>query len=183
MVLKALIVIAVIVVLFLVLVAMQPSEFHVARSTTISATPAAVFAQVNDFHQWEEWSPWSRIDTNAKTSFEGPTAGTGAIFRWSGNKDIGEGSMTITESRPDETIEINLEFIKPFAGTNDVEFTFKPESDGTAVTWSMFGENNFSAKAIGLFINCEKMVGDKYEEGLASLKMVVESSVAERSTP
>jgi hypothetical protein len=130
---------------------------------------------VNDFHKWEEWSPWAKLDPAAKATFEGPSAGTGAIFRWAGNKEVGEGSMTITESRPSDLIRIRLEFLKPFAATNTAEFTFKPEGDQTAVTWSMAGQNNFMSKAICLFMDRDKMVGGKFEEGLAAMKSIAEA--------
>jgi hypothetical protein len=107
---KILIGFAVIVVVFVVIVALQPSDFRVARSATISAPASAVFAQVNDFHKWEAWSPWAKLDPAAKNSFEGPPAGIGAIFRWAGNDEVGAGSMTIIESRPSELIRIKLEF-------------------------------------------------------------------------
>ena len=107
---KILIGLAVIVFVFVVIVALQPSEFRVARSATIVAPPPAVFAQVNDFHKWEAWSPWAKLDPAAKNSFEGPAAGTGAIFKWSGNHEVGEGTMTIIESRPSELIESNWSF-------------------------------------------------------------------------
>jgi hypothetical protein len=84
--------------------------------------------------------------------------------------------MTITESRPSELIRIRLEFFKPFAGTNTAEFTFKPEGNQTAVTWTMFGNNNFMAKAIHLFMNMEKMIGGQFEKGLADMKSIVESA-------
>jgi len=93
---KILIAIAAIVVVFVIVVAIQPSEFRITRKATISASAPAVFAQVNDFHNWEAWSPWAKLDPAAKTAFEGPSAGTGATFRWAGNDKIGEGSMTIT---------------------------------------------------------------------------------------
>jgi hypothetical protein len=173
---KILIALAAIVVVFVVVVAMQPSEFRIARTATISARAPAVFAQVNDFHSWEEWSPWAKLDPAAKTTFEGPSAGAGAIFRWAGNKEVGEGSMTITESRPSDLIRIKLEFLKPFAATNTAEFTFKPEGDQTAVTWSMAGQNNFIGKAFCLFMDRDKMVGGKFEEGLARMRSVVESA-------
>jgi uncharacterized protein YndB with AHSA1/START domain len=173
---KILMVLAAIVVMFVAVVAMQPSEFRVARTATISAPAPAVFAQVNDFHNWEAWSPWAKLDPAAKSTFEGPPAGTGAIFRWAGNKEVGEGSMTITESRPNELIRFHLEFLKPMAGTSTAEFTFKPEGDQTVVTWSMTGKNNFIAKAICLFMNMDTMVGGKFEEGLAQMKSVVESA-------
>jgi Polyketide cyclase / dehydrase and lipid transport len=168
--------IVVIVVAFVVIVALQPSEFRVARSTTVSAPPAAVFAQVNDFHNWEAWSPWAKLDPAAKVTFEGPSAGEGAIFRWVGNEEVGEGSMMITESRPSDLVRIKLEFLKPFAAINTAEFTFKPEGNRTAVTWSMFGTNNFIAKAFCLFMNMDKMVGGQFEKGLASMKSVTEAT-------
>jgi len=55
---KILIALAGIVVVFVAIVAMQPSEYRVARTATIAAPAPAVFAQVNDFHKWEAWSPW-----------------------------------------------------------------------------------------------------------------------------
>jgi Polyketide cyclase / dehydrase and lipid transport len=167
---------AAIVVGFVVIVALQPSEFRVARSATISAPPSAVFAQVNDFHKWEAWNPWGKIDPAMKPTYEGAPAGTGAIYTWAGNNEVGEGRMTITESRPSDLIRIKLEFFKPFAGNSIAEFTFKPEGNQTAVTWSMTGQKNFMAKAIHLFMNMDKMIGGQFEKGLVEMKSVVEAS-------
>jgi hypothetical protein len=138
------------------------------------APAAAAFAQVNDFHNWRAWSPWEKIDPALKRSYEGPQAGAGATYAWQGNKDVGEGRMTILESRPGELVRIKLEFFKPFAATNTAEFTFKPAGDGTAVTWSMSGQNNFLARAICVFVNMDEMVGGQFEQGLAQMKAVVE---------
>src|SRR5574341_586249 len=126
---KILITLVVIVVMIIVVVFMQHSEFRVTRTATISAPASTVFAQVNDLHKWEEWSPWAKRDPAAKKSYEGPSAGAGAIYRWAGNKEVGEGSLTITESRPSDLIRMKLEFLKPFQATNTVEFTFKPQGD------------------------------------------------------
>src|ERR1700676_1636756 len=105
---KILIALAAIVVVFLGIVALQPSDFRVVRAATLPAPPAAVFDQVNDFHNWEAWSPWAKLDPTAKNTFEGPSAGTGAIFKWAGNAEVGEGCMTITESHPNDLILIKL---------------------------------------------------------------------------
>ncbi len=171
-----LILIAGAVIIFLIFAAMQPSDFRVTRTGTISAPASAIFAQVNDLQKWDAWSPWAKLDPEAKNSFEGPASGTGAIMRWSGNNKVGQGSMTIIESRPDEFIRFKLEFLKPFAATNTAEFTFNSENDQTTVTWSMYGKNNFMSKAIGLVMSCDKMVGGQFEKGLASLKSVVEAA-------
>src|SRR5947207_2720940 len=167
--------IAALLVLLAIVVAIQPSEFRVSRSAKMSAPPSAAFAQVNDYHNWDAWSPWAKLDPNAKVTFEGPTSGTGATFTWSGNDKVGAGRQTITESVPDELIRIKLEFEKPFKATNTAEFNFKPEGDQTLVTWSMFGSNNFMGKAISLFMDCDKMVGSEFEKGLASMKAIVEA--------
>jgi hypothetical protein len=165
-----------IIIIFLVIVAMQPSDFRVTRSATIAAPAPAVFAQVNDFHKWDAWSPWAKLDPAMKKTHEGAPAGTGAIYTWSGNNDVGEGRMTLTESRPNDLIRIKLEFKKPFEATNTTEFAFKPDGNQTVVTWSMFGENNFMAKAFGMFMNMDKMVGGDFEKGLALMKSVVEAA-------
>jgi hypothetical protein len=162
----------------LVVIAIQPSDFRVSRSATMAAPPAAIFEQVNDLHKWDAWSPWAKLDPNAKNSFEGPSTGEGSILRWDGNSDVGAGSMTILESEPNERVRIKLDFIRPFEGTSDVEFMLKPEGDQTAVTWSMAGKNNFIAKAISLVMDCEKMIGDSYDQGLANIKKIVETPSA-----
>jgi len=178
--LKILLAVAAIVVLVVavlaVVVVMQPSELRIQRSAIIAAPAPAVFAQVNDFHNWEAWSPWAKLDPAAKNSFEGAPAGEGAVFAWSGNSKVGEGRMTITDSRPSELVRIKLEFLKPFAATNTAEFTFKPAGDRTAVTWSMFGHNNFISRAVFLFVNMDKTLGSEFEKGLASMKLAAEAS-------
>lgn len=155
-------------------IAAQPADFRVERSAVISAPADKVFEQVNDFHNWERWSPWAKLDPAAKTEFEGPESGEGAVFKWSGNNQVGEGSNTITESRPGELVKIRLDFVRPFQGTNTAEFNFREEGGQTFVTWSMYGKNNFMAKAMSLFMDCDKMVGGQFEQGLANLKAVAE---------
>jgi polyketide cyclase/dehydrase/lipid transport protein len=172
-----LIAVAAVVLVLVAVVALRPADFRIERSATLDAPASAVFAQVNDFHNWRAWSPWEKLDPALKRTHEGPSAGTGAIYAWVGNKNVGEGRMTITESRPAELVRIRLEFVKPFAATNTAEFRFRPQGNGTAVTWSMTGSNNFMVKAMGLFMNMDKMVGRQFEQGLAQMKSVVERSV------
>jgi uncharacterized protein YndB with AHSA1/START domain len=174
---KILIALAVIVVIFVVAAALQPADYRVTRSVSVSAPPGVVFAQVNDLHQWETWSPWEKLDPAMKRVHEGAPAGTGAIYAWTGNNKVGEGRMTITESRPNELVRFKLDFIKPFASTSTAEFTFKPEGDQTAVMWSMTGEKNFISKAVCLFMSMDKMVGGDFENGLANLKSLSEAAV------
>jgi hypothetical protein len=134
-----------------------------------------VFAQVNELRKWKAWSPWAKKDPNAKESYEGPAAGTGAIMSWAGNNEVGEGRMTIVESRPAELVRFKLEFFKPFAATNTAAFEFRPEGQGTRVTWTMNGRNNFIGKAMCLVFDMDKMVGGDFEQGLAGIRQIVEA--------
>jgi hypothetical protein len=109
-------------------------------------------------------------------TYDGPPVGTGAGYTWAGNNKVGEGRMTISESRPNEFIRFQLDFLKPFKATNTAEFTFKPEGNQTFVSWSMTGKNNFMFKAAGLFMNMDKLVGGQFEQGLADLKSLCETA-------
>ena len=162
--------------IFLIVVALQPSDFHMERTATVPAPAPVVFEQVNDFHKWEAWSPWAKLDPNAKIGFEGPPSGTGTIMTWSGNDKVGEGKMTLTESRPNELVKINVEIMKPMEGSSISEFTFKPEGDQTAVTWSMSAHHNFIQKAMCLVMNGKKMMADAMDEGLANMSRVVKTA-------
>ena len=172
---KILLTLAAILVGLAAVIAMQPADFTVTRSTTVNAPPATVFAQVNDFRNWEAWSPWLQMDPNTKFTFGGPAEGEGATNAWVSEK-TGEGNMTIVESQPSERVEIDLIFVKPFKADNDVVFAFKPEGGRTAVTWTMTGKNNFFGKAFGLFMDMDKMVGGDFEKGLAGIKSAAEAS-------
>jgi carbon monoxide dehydrogenase subunit G len=167
--------IAGIIVLFLLYVASKPNDFRVERSATMAAPPATVFAQVNDFHNWQAWSPWAKLDPNMSQTYEGPEAGRGAVYSWNGNNKVGAGRMAITESRPNEYIKILLEFLRPFKSTNNAEFTFRPSGNQTDVNWTMTGQHNFMSKLFCSFMSMDKMVGKDFEKGLSQMKAVVES--------
>lgn len=173
---KILAVLVVLIAAFAGYVTMQPNELHVERTATISAPASDVFAQVNDLHKWDAWSPWAKLDPNAKVGFEGPGAGKGAVFTWSGNDQIGEGRMTVAESRPNELVDLDVAFTKPFENTSNSTFTFKPEGNQTAVTWSMSGHQNFFERAMCIVFRGKQMVGGQMEKGLAQLKAVAEKS-------
>lgn len=172
---KVAIVIGLLIVVLLAAVATRPATYRVERSAEVSAPASAVFGLVNDFHKWDAWSPWAKLDPNMKLTFDGAAAGTGAIYSWTGNKEVGEGRMTITESQPDSRITIKLEFIKPFPSTNTTTFAFMSSGSGTKVTWVMEGKNDFVGKAFSLFMDMDKMIGKDFEKGLASMKGIAES--------
>jgi len=149
-------------------VALQPAEFSVVRTLTMAAPPQAVFAQVDDLRKWDAWNPWQKKDPGMKIVFTGPSSGPGASYSWSGNKEVGEGRLTITQSRPNELVLIKLEFVKPFQATNTAAFRFLPLDNQ--------GHNNYFAKAFNLVMNMDKRIGREFENGLSDMKAVVEAA-------
>jgi len=175
---KILLVLVLLIAAVLVAASFQSEDMNVSRSATIPAAPEAVFKVVNDFRQWDAWSPWANKDPEMKKSLEGPPEGVGAVYKWSGNMEVGEGSTRLVESKPNEKIGMKLDFVRPMEGSSDVQFTFVPEGAGTKVTWSMQSKKPFAGKVFGLFVDCEKMCGDQFSEGLANLAKVVAAAPA-----
>jgi hypothetical protein len=177
---KVFLALAVALVGFGAVVASRPSNFRVERSITIAAPVDLPFGIVNDFHKWHFWSPWEALDPNMKKTFDGPFAGPGAIYAWSGNEAAGEGKMTILESKPYESIHIELEFLKPWPGKSLTLVTYQPVPEGIQMTWAMEGQNDFMGKAMSMFVDMDSMLGKDFEKGLATIKTLTEQEAKNR---
>ncbi|MDB5808566.1 MAG: polyketide cyclase [Betaproteobacteria bacterium] len=160
----------------LIFASTKPDTFTVQRSATISAPPEKVFALINDFKQWPQWSPWEKKDPAMKRSYGATTSGQGATYAWEGNGDVGQGSMQITQSVPPSKIVLKLDFVKPMEGHNTVEFNLASAGNTTTVTWLMYGPAPFISKMMQVFINMDSMIGKDFEAGLANLKVAAEKS-------
>jgi len=175
---KILIGVAGVLVVFVVVVATRPSAYHVERKLEVAAPADLVFGVLNDLHQFAGvfvlfGSPWEKLDPNMQKTFAGPATGVGQSVAWSGKK-AGKGTMTIEESVPGQKVGIKLEFVEPMASTATCALTLEGTPAGSFVTWSMDGNHNFIGKAIGVFMDMDKMLGADIEKGLAELKTVAE---------
>lgn len=150
----------------------------VQRSVVIQAPAEKIYPLLNNFHEWSAWSPWEKLDPGMHKTYTGPESGRGAGYAWQGNKEVGQGSMEITDSAPGNHVTIKLDFIKPFEGHNITEFTLEPQENSTHVTWTLQSNGSYRAKLIGVFVNMDKLIGTDFERGLANLKAVSEKSTA-----
>lgn len=162
------------VVILVVVIQMQPDTFAVERSVVVEAPADEIFPHINDFKAWDAWSPWAQLDPNATMTFSDPASGKGATMSWAGNDQVGEGKMTILESRPGEFVEFEQEFFKPMAGKAGLKVSLTPGSGGTKVHWRMEGENDFLGKAMCLLMDMDAMIGMDFEKALAKIKEVAE---------
>lgn len=171
---KIAVAVVVVIVAILAYASTRPDTFRVERAASINAPPEKIFPLINDFHAWSAWSPFEKKDPAMKRTFGGAPSGKGAVYAWEGNKEIGKGSMEITESSPPSRLTIKLDFVKPFEAHNVVDFTLAPQGNATNVAWSIHGPSPFISKVIGLFCNMDKMIGKDFESGLANLRVVAE---------
>jgi len=179
--LKRIAVIAAVLIAALALViATRPAHLHVERSMSIPVSPALVFPLINDFHAWSSWSPWEKLDPDMKREISGAPEGKGSLYSWSGNDQVGVGTMEIIDSTPADQVKIRLEFKQPWEATNATTFTLVPTKQGTRVTWAMDGENNFGAKAMSMFMNMDEMIGKDFETGLTNLGAVAEATAEQQ---
>ena len=154
--------------------ATRPDSFQVARSLVIKAPPEKVFPMINDLRAFNTWNPFLKLDPATKLSYRGPASGVGSAHDWSGNSNVGVGSVEITESVPSSKIAMKLDMKSPMEAHNRVEFVLAPETGATRVTWAMQGSSPYLAKVISTFCNMDKMVGGSFEKGLADLKALAE---------
>jgi effector-binding domain-containing protein len=145
-------------------------KIFLSKKIQINANPSAVFAKINDFHQWATWSPWLILEEGVKLDIQED----GKAYSWLG-KRTGSGNMKVTSEKQDEMLEMDLNFIKPFKSYAKVGFTVTPTAEGSEVTWTMNSSLPFF-----LFFMKKMMVagvGMDYERGLKMLKDFVEDGV------
>ena len=169
----AIYIILAVIVAFTVFVATRPNAFRLERSMVIKAPPEAIAPYVADFRKWTAWSPYEKLDADLRRTYSGTPSGVGAVYAWEGKK-AGAGRMEITEAS-NSGVVAKLDFTKPMVAHNMAEFSFEPASEGTRVTWAMYGKCNMPSKLFSLFCNLDKMVGKDFEAGLKSLKSAVEA--------
>lgn len=164
-------VVAVAIVLFLA--SRRPDTIRLERGVEVAAPMEKVFGQIQDLHAFNVWNPWVKMDPEIQLTYRGPQSGVGAVSAWTSRK-VGEGSMEIVEVEAPRRVGIRLDFVKPFAATNQARFDLEPTGTGTRVRWAMEGRALFMQRVMGVFFDVEKMMGKNFEDGLANLKRVVE---------
>jgi hypothetical protein len=155
--------------------ATRPPSFRVARSARIHSTPERLFPLINDLKSMNRWNPFALRDPHAKGSYSTPASGKGAMHTFEGPKS-GKGQLEIIDVAAPTEVTMRLKMVKPMPADNIVRFTLEPKGDATTVTWAMDGKTPLLARIVGLFLDCDKMVGREFEEGLNNLKAIAEKA-------
>jgi uncharacterized protein YndB with AHSA1/START domain len=169
------VVIGVLLVAFLAFAATRPGEFRYERSGIIEASAEKIFPYLQDFKLAARWNPYDKIDPAMKKTYSGTDGQPGSTMEFEGNREVGSGKLEILKVVPNESVDIKLTMVKPFYAENLVQYRLEPQEDATRFVWTMSGKNPFLIKAIGVFIDCEKMLGDQFVAGIANLKAEAEA--------
>ncbi len=154
-------------------------RFHVDRSIEIAAPPETVYEKVVDFGTWTTWSPWLCAEPDADVTVTDNSNSVGSIYRWSGEV-VGAGEIEHKQLVPNQKIEDEIRFLKPFASTSQVAFTFAPSGLGTKVSWIMDGSLPwFMFWMKGMM---QGFISMDYDRGLKMLKEWIETGSIQSQT-
>jgi hypothetical protein len=152
----------------------RPDTFSVQRSANIDAPAEAIFPLIANLQRLNTWNPFVDPDPAIKITYSGPESGKGAIHTWSGNRNVGEGRIEITDVTAPTRVVMKLDMLKPMQAHNTIEFSLHPNGNATTVTWAISGQLPLIGKVMTLFSDCDKMIGSQFDKGLASLKAIAE---------
>jgi hypothetical protein len=142
------------------------TEYSIEESVVIYAPIDLVKTQAIHFKNFQEWSPWSKLDPNMELQYEGEAGTVGSAYTWNGNKEAGSGRQTIT-AVADNRVDIDLNFKEPFESDAKTYFTFNEVAGGVEVKWGMSGSMK---RPMNLMITMlKKSIRDDYQTGLAAL--------------
>ncbi len=172
--------------LFLVLVyvgicAIAPKNIDVERSLTIDAPKNMLFNMVDDFKTWEKWSPWYDKDPEMKVEYGATTQGVGASYSWSGNKEVGSGSMTTTESKPGLLHKSDMLF-EGMGEPSTAEFNFNELDGKTEVVWKHYGGSDISflQRGIVMMLGLKGSLEKDFENGLNKIAALAKERVTNK---
>lgn len=167
----------VIFVILALVIAIQPEQAHLEKSIVINAPDSVIFPHISNFRKLSDWWPWSKMDAELKTSYEGIDGTVGSKVIWSGAK-AGTGAMYIESLEPYKRVK-SVMTIDGQKEKSYSEFVLNREGSGTKITWTYNGINDgLAGKAKWLVMGT--LLGSQYDLGLKDLKKVIEEDPTRR---
>ncbi|WP_111307503.1 SRPBCC family protein [Confluentibacter sediminis] len=154
-------------------IAVQPNEFSFSRSRVMKAPAPVIFKKINDFENWQVFSPWIERHPNTEITYGTKHFGVGATYNWHGAV-LGEGSIKTVAANENQFMSQHMSTLKPYESESEIHWDLEPTDEGTKVTWSIEGEQSFMAKMYATFTgSVETHMGPDFERGLFKLDSIV----------
>ncbi|MBC7426531.1 MAG: GyrI-like domain-containing protein [Bacteroidia bacterium] len=109
-------------------------------------------------------------------TYSDPQGQVGSNYTWKGNKEVGQGEMTIEKIDAPNFVECKLHFIEPFEATPNNYFRIEQMGESCKVIWGMKGESPFPMNLMQFLM--KGSIQKSFDEGLTNLKIMTEYPVA-----
>jgi effector-binding domain-containing protein len=159
--------------LFLLVAIFLSDNVHIRETVEIEAPVNVVFANVNNFNNWQKWSPFQEKDPEMLITYEGPAEGVGATMKWISSE--GDGYLKHTEVVPNISIRSDLNFED--MRMSQLLFEFENSMQRTIVAWSIdIKDLSYPmGRWMGLFM--KGRMEDDFKQGLSNLKSICETGM------
>lgn len=173
MLVKILIGVVAVIGLLLIAALFVRKQYTIAREVVINQPPSEVFAYLKHLKNQEHYSKWVQTDPHMKKEYRGTDGTVGFVYAWDGNDKAGQGEQEIKKIVEGQRLELEIRFIRPFAGVAQTPFTTEAITPNqTKVTWGMTGANPYPFNLMHLAM--DQLLGKDLEISLATLKQVLE---------
>ena len=134
----------------------------IKKTKHINAPIEKVYDIVSDLSQWQAWSPWLMMDPDTHVDVKNKKD-----YSWEGVR-TGTGNMQITQEVQNESVDYNLNFLKPWKSKAKVRMEVKSNDGGTDVSWHM--DSTLPWFMFWMKKTMETYIGMDYDRGLNLLK-------------
>lgn len=138
-------------------------RMNLERSVVINADIDKIYKNINDFHNWQSWSPWLVLDPDAKVNVRED----GKYYNWEGEY-LGSGEMTVANEVENKSMSADLLFLKPWKSKAKIAFTLEKTEEGVRVGWSM--ESSLPFFMFWMKKMMISLISMDYDRGLTMLK-------------
>jgi len=150
---KILIGIGSIIALLLIIALFVKNEYTIQRNIVINKKTDDVFNYIKFLKNQDHYSKWVMTDPSMKKSFHGADGTVGFVYAWDGNDKAGKGEQEIMNIQENEKLDIEIRFIRPFAGVAKTVMTTEPlPANQTKVNWCMSGSSPYPMNLMSLIM-------------------------------
>jgi Polyketide cyclase / dehydrase and lipid transport len=166
-------VIAGIVALLLIIALFTKKGYNTYREIVINVPLQTAFDYLKQIKNQDNFNKWIMVDPDMKKEFKGTDGNVGFIYAWNGNKEAGEGEQEIKAITEGKNIEMEIRFVRPFAGIAHANMTTESLSGNqTKVSWTTASEMKYPLNIMLPLI--VKMLEKDMGTSLTTLKKILE---------
>lgn len=171
-------IIGIVLVLFVILLLVAPTQVHIERSRDIKAPATVVWEHITRFERFNAWSTWRKIEPGAQFRLDGVDGTVGASTSWKGEK-LGEGKLEHLSLQPYSEVRQRLSFYEPFEAVSDVYYLLKENNGVTQVTWAMDASYPRPQNILGMFM--KGSLEEDFAQGLKNLQKAAETDAVRQA--